>query len=65
MKIYMEVSRDKYSLPLAVADSAKELAELRGVKRNNIESIISNTKKNGWNNPKYIVVEVDEEEDDA
>lgn len=30
-KIYMAVTKDALSLPLAVADSAAELAELRGV----------------------------------
>lgn len=31
MPVYMAVSRDKYELPLAVADSMWELARLRGV----------------------------------
>ena len=29
--IYMEVTKDKYEFPLAIADTARELAELRGV----------------------------------
>lgn len=29
--LYMEVTKDKYELPLAVADSPWELAKMRGV----------------------------------
>lgn len=36
MVIWMEVTRDRYELPVAVADSAAELAELVGVKKENI-----------------------------
>ena len=31
-RLYMAVTRDRLSLPLAVADSAAELARLRGAK---------------------------------
>ena len=40
-KIYMAVTKDALSLPLAVADSVAELAELRGVKKETIRSLIS------------------------
>ena len=40
-RLYMAVTRDRLSLPLAVADSAAELAELRGVKKETIRSLIS------------------------
>lgn len=60
-KIYMAVTRDALSLPLAVADSAKELAELRGAKRESILSAISRWKKGTIKRPGYIVVEVEEE----
>ena len=36
--LYMKVTKDKYELPLAVADSQKELAELLGVKLNVVVS---------------------------
>ena len=60
-KIYMAVTRDALSLPLAVADSAKELAELRGAKRENILCSISRWKKGTVRCPGYIVVEVEED----
>lgn len=41
MKIYMAVTKDALSLPLAVADSAAELAELRGVQVETIRSLVS------------------------
>lgn len=41
MKLYMKVTKDKYELPLAVADSAKELAAMVGTKENTVNSCIS------------------------
>lgn len=38
MKIWMKVSHDKYELPIAVADSASELAKLCGTTPNVIYS---------------------------
>ena len=32
MYLYMKVTRDKYELPVAIADSAAELARILGVK---------------------------------
>lgn len=60
-KIYMAVTRDALSLPLAVADSPAELARLRGVKRENIRCAITRWKKGTVRCPGYIVVEVEEE----
>ena len=40
-RLYMAVTKDRLSLPLAVADSAAELARLRGAKRENILFSIS------------------------
>lgn len=37
-RLYMAVTRDRLSLPLAVADSAAELARLRGVKKRTVFS---------------------------
>ena len=60
-KIYMAVTRDALSLPLAVADSPAELARLRGVKRENIRCAITRWKKGTVRGPGYIVVEVDDD----
>lgn len=60
-KIYMAVTKDALSLPLAVADSAAELAELRGVKVETIRSLISRGRTGKIKRPGYIVVEVEED----
>ncbi len=60
-KIYMAVTKDALSLPLAVADSAAELAELRGVKKETIRSLVSRGRTGKIKRPGYIVVEVEED----
>ncbi len=61
MKIYMAVTKDALSLPLAVADSAAELAELRGVQVETIRSLVSRGRTGKIKRPGYIVVEVEED----
>ena len=60
--IYMKVTRDKYRLPVAVADSAKELAALCGVSPNAIYSGFSHEKRGDWKSP-YVRVVVDDDEE--
>lgn len=57
MFIYMEVTQDKYELPVAVAGSVKELAIIRGITENAISSSMSHARKNGYK-CKYVRVEV-------
>ena len=57
-KIYMAVTKDALSLPLAVADSVAELAELRGVKKETIRSLVSRGRTGKIKRPGYIVVDV-------
>lgn len=45
MKLYLEVTKDKYELPIAVADTADELAEIRGTIKNAVLSGISQEKR--------------------
>ena len=59
--VYMKVSKDKYRLPVAIADSPKELAELCGSTRNTILSAISKAKQRKQNSI-YLKVEIDDEE---
>lgn len=54
--IYMKCTNDKYELPVAVADSPKELAQLLHIKRNLVNSAISHKHKT------FVKVEVDDEE---
>ena len=45
MILYIMVTRDKYELPLAVADTAAELARMVGVTTNAVLSGISKARK--------------------
>lgn len=56
MRIYMAVSRDKYELPYAVADTAAALGKLLGVKTNTILAAICHGTRG------YIRVEIPDEE---
>ena len=58
MTLYMKVTRDKYELPVAVADSEVELARMCRVDRSSINHSLHKT----WKKPMYIKVEVDDEE---
>lgn len=62
MKIWMLVSSDEYELPLAVADTARELAEICGVRENNIISSISHFKAKNHKRCKWVCVHVSDEE---
>lgn len=59
--VWMMVSNDKYELPVAVADSVEELADIVGRKRNTIESAISRHKNGKIKKTKFVKVEIDEE----
>ena len=56
--LYMEITNDKYELPLAVADSAEELARMRKVKPNSIYNLIwSAAKRKGKSRYIKVVIE--------
>ena len=57
--LWIAVSRDKYELPIAVADSIEELAELCGVKVNSIRSYICHARQSG-KRCKYVAIEVED-----
>lgn len=61
MNIWLKVTNDKYELPVAVADSAEELAKLCGVKVNNIHSSRSHAKARG-HKTRYLKVQINEKE---
>ncbi len=56
MTIYMWISKDKYELPLAVADTAQELADIVGTTKNTVLSSISRGYRT------YVRVTVEEDE---
>lgn len=58
MTLYMEVTQDEYELPVAIADTVAGLAKLRNVCPSCISKSIHHSKKQ----PKYVKVEIDEDE---
>jgi len=59
--VWMEITKDKYELPIHIADSAKELAELTGAKNaTTILSAIYHANKRGGR-CKYIRVPITDE----
>lgn len=61
--VWMQVTEDKYSLPIVIADTSEELARKCGVKLNTIHhyiSLFASGKKHGF--PKYIRVVLREED---
>ena len=65
MWVWMWVSKDKYQLPLAVADSAHSLALMTGKTLNTIQSVVSKTEHGvGAKNPPYIRVWIEEDAND-
>ena len=60
MNIWMMVTSDEFELPLAVADSASELAEICGVKANIIYSSISHHHAKGFKRCKWVCVKISE-----
>ena len=61
-KVYMLIDNTKYQLPLVIADTAQELADIVGVKRNSIHSAICRLKSGELKTSKYICCEIDEED---
>ena len=47
MFVYMQVTKDEYELPLALADSIPKLAEIIGVNTQSIYDSMKNAKKLG------------------
>ena len=64
MTIYMMVTNDKYELPLAVADTPKELAEMIGKNVNAIYKAIGRRRSGETKRSIYQKVEIKENEND-
>ena len=59
--VYMKVSDDKYELPIAIANSASELARILGIKTEVIYSAMSHARKHGYRTS-YLKVAIGDEE---
>lgn len=62
--IWMEITRDKYRLPVAVADSANELARMTGRNAKSIMKQVRSAEKGETQKSRWIRVFVDDEEDE-
>lgn len=60
MTVWMEITLDKYELPVAVAMTRVELARLVGVEPETISEQICRYRKHGMK-CKYIKVEIEDE----
>ena len=61
--VWMEVSKDKYELPIRVADSIGELAKMCHTTQNNISSQFYHYKAGRQKTCRFRKVEIDDEED--
>lgn len=61
MVLYMETTKDKYQLPVAVADSIKELSLITGVAYNSIASSISHEKRSKKKSNRFHRIEVEDD----
>lgn len=61
MVLYLAVSKDKYELPIAVADGAEELSRMLGLAENTVSTHISLIKSGKLKRQKYFRVEVEDE----
>ena len=60
--VYMKITKDKYELPVAVAESTTELAKICGLKNSgSVRSMINEPIRLGFR-PTYIKVEVTEDD---
>lgn len=59
--VYMQVTMDKYELPVAIANSLDELSKITGASKNTISSAISHAKynKEKYKHSKYVKVILD------
>jgi hypothetical protein len=62
MKIYMEISQDGLELPVAVADTAAELAKMSGTSAEVVRSSISKVRRGIHKKSRFIEIEINESE---
>lgn len=62
MRLYMEVTRDKYEFPLHIEDSPRRLAEKCGVSENTVSSSCSHHRNGLYKRSRFVSVDIEEEE---
>lgn len=64
MTVYIEVTTDRYSHIIQMADSLEELAKLSHTTKKSISSHISHHKKGEIKTERYAKVEITEDDDE-
>ena len=66
MTLWLKVTKDKYELPLAVADTAAELGRMLGVSGNTIRTMACKYSKGKIKTSKYrkVVINEDDEQEE-
>ena len=54
--LWLAVDVDEYELPIAVADSARELGELMGTNKHNVETFVSKGSSGKLSGRKFIKI---------
>ena len=62
-RLWMEVTKDKYELPITLADTAQELADKCEVNVNTVISSVARLRKGIQKRSRFICVEIDEEKE--
>lgn len=60
--LWLMVTKDRYELPVAVADSAGQLARITGIDENLIRSSASKQTTGQWKFSRFVRVEIEEED---
>lgn len=55
---YMAVTPDEFELPIYIAETVEELAEMFGISKNNIYSSISKNKSGTTTGRKFVKVKI-------
>ena len=58
MKVYMKTTRDRYELPIAIADSQIELARITNDDVSTIRSALCHVRNGKHKNSVYVEVEI-------
>lgn len=61
LKLYLVVTPDKYELPVAVADSLDELANMTGIPKSNISYAICRNRSGKTIGIKFLKIKCEEE----
>lgn len=63
MVVWIEVTNDKYELPVTIADSAAELARKTGHSKGSVESCASKYKNGHISQSRFQRIEIPEEDE--